>query len=351
MVVSLGSGDGGGTEALLSAVSDTLARAGTVEDLTRPLLQVLELVTGLESTYLTRIDLAAGLQEIVFSRNAGALVIPEGLAVSWDDTLCKRAFEDGRSFTDDVSARWGDSVAARELGICTYASTPIYLDDGRLFGTLCAASRDKRPFTAVGIEILRLFSSLISHHIQRERLLMRLREANATLEAYSFRDALTGLPNRRAALRELHRLASDPRGSGARIVVAFIDLDDFKAVNDRYGHDAGDAFLVEIGRRLGAGLAPGDMAARLGGDEFVVLGSAATSDLSDGALAEAMRSRIAPLLCGRFALEQCAFDYGGASLGVVVGDPAAVSPEEFLRRADVLMYQSKLERRIGRGAI
>ncbi|WP_028456028.1 hypothetical protein [Chitinilyticum litopenaei] len=108
---------------LIAQISQALESRQPLEGLVRQLLMLLELVTDLESTYLTRIDLAEMRQHILFSRNSKQMQIPEGLAVPWDDTLCKRALDEGQRFTNDVANCWGDSVAARELGIATYVST------------------------------------------------------------------------------------------------------------------------------------------------------------------------------------------------------------------------------------
>jgi len=77
-------------DALLGQISETVAAAQTIEQLTRPLLVMLELVTSLESTYLTRVDQQAGIQSILFARNSKTMQIPEGLQVPWEDTLCVR---------------------------------------------------------------------------------------------------------------------------------------------------------------------------------------------------------------------------------------------------------------------
>ena len=159
-------------------------------------------------------------------------------------TLCKRALDEGRLYSDDVPNCWGDCEAAEALGIRTYVSTPIHLDDGSLFGTLCAASSDRKPLTPKGEQVLRLFASLIALHVQREQLLNQFREVNATLESYSNTDALTGLPNRRAVVTGLHRLFALAGRAGQSVLIGFIDLDGFKAINDTYGHEAGDEFLA-----------------------------------------------------------------------------------------------------------
>ena len=96
------------------------------------LLEMLELVTNMESTYLTRIEPDGDYQHILFSRNTKNMQIPEGLSVPWGDTLCKRALDEGRRYTCDVASIWGDSEAAKALGIMTYVSTPVTLVDGQL---------------------------------------------------------------------------------------------------------------------------------------------------------------------------------------------------------------------------
>lgn len=332
---------------LLSTVSEALAAANSVEQLTRPLLELLELITGFESTYLTRIDLKTRTQEILFSRNSRSMEIPEGITVPWEDTLCKRALEERCAYTDDVTKRWGNSVAARALNIRTYLSAPVYLGDGSLFGTLCAASSEQKPLTPAANEVLTLFSTLIAQHVEREQLLEELKRANGTLEAYSFYDPLTGLPNRRLVVNELRRLATLATKTGQLLLVAFIDLDGFKAINDQHGHQVGDSFLVEVGQRLMRWTRASDLVGRLGGDEFVVAAVVNESDGEGRPLPSEMYDRLSLLLLGKYELPDVTMDYPGASIGVIEADPATMAPEEMLRQADLLMYADKKARRLG----
>lgn len=332
-------------DVLLDQLSRTVVAAGSLEELTRPLLDLLERVTGLESTYLTQIDEEAGLQSILYARNTGAMVIPEGLSVPWDDTLCKRALEEGRTSCEDASIDWADSDAARALGIRTYVTTPLWFEDGTLYGTLCAASSRVAPLTDDGQQILALFGRLILQYVQRERLVDDLREANRLLEHRSNTDALTGLANRRAILDELRHLFSLARRVGRSVLVAFIDLDGFKQINDRHGHEAGDVFLVEIGQRLASGLRSADRIGRLGGDEFVVIGLGPMLDEDAQAIIQSWRSRIGALSIGQFDLGETRLDYAGASMGVICADPNALSPESALSEADAAMYDDKRHRR------
>lgn len=336
---------------ILAQLCTTLPAARSLEQLTRPLLDMLGVVTGLESTYLTAIDLAAGRQQIRYARNAGALAVPEGLSVPWGDTLCKRALDEGRMATSDVAACWSDSDAARQLGIQTYVSAPVRGDQGQLYGTLCAASADRRQIGAEAEAVLQLFSGLVAGFIERELLVEQLRAANAQLLSYAMHDSLTGLPNRRALDEELQRLLAQARRDGRSVLVGLIDLDGFKAINDAHGHRCGDLFLQEVARRLSAGLRGGDMLGRLGGDEFLLIGPGpALADDGDDAPRQAattLQQRCSAAVIGSYQLDRLALDYPGASVGVLSLDPAGLTVEEAVRLADAAMYRVKHERRLG----
>ncbi|SMC25325.1 diguanylate cyclase [Andreprevotia lacus DSM 23236] len=334
-------------DTLIAELSATLGKEQSFEALVRQLLSMLELVTDLESTYLTQIDLEAGQQHILYARNSQRLQIPEGLTVPWGDTLCKRALDEDRCFTDDVANVWGDSEAATALGIATYASTPVRLEDGSLYGTLCAASSARKPLTDHGAQVLQLFAGLIARHIEKEQLVQQLQAANAALTAHSYTDALTNLPNRRAVFEELPRLFAIARREGRDVMIAFIDLDGFKQINDQHGHEAGDAFLIQTGKRLHDGLRAGDILGRLGGDEFIVAGIGPGSHHDATEAARAMKARLTPLLQGQFDLGPCRIDYPGASIGIIATNPATSTPETALREADTAMYQEKQRRRQG----
>lgn len=93
------------SDMILARVSQSLATEQSVESLVRQLLEMLEVVTEMESTYLTKVDLDARLQHILYARNSSQMQIPEGLSVPWDETLCKRAIEENCLFSDNVPAR------------------------------------------------------------------------------------------------------------------------------------------------------------------------------------------------------------------------------------------------------
>lgn len=345
---------------ILAGLSNSLPQARSIEQLTRPLLDMLGSVTGLESTYLTSIDLKADVQHVRFARNAGELQIPEGLSVPWSDTLCKRALDEGRMCTSDVSRSWPDSEAARQLGIQTYVSAPVRTDDGILLGTLCAASAKPHQITPQAEAVLKLFSNVIANFLQRELLMEQLHAANVRLMSYALTDPLTGLPNRRALYEELERLERRAMREGGSVLVGLVDLDGFKGINDTYGHQQGDVFLQEVSRRLASTLRSSDMLGRIGGDEFVLVGPGPAIERGNagpggealrGEAEDAARSleeRATAATIGRYQLGDAVVPYEGASVGVVAVDPRGLDAEAAVRLADARMYEIKRARKAAR---
>lgn len=333
---------------LLDHLSITITSAKTLEELTRPLLEMLESVTGMESTYLTTIDLQQSVQQILYARNASQMQIPEGLAVPWEDTLCKRALDSEHAFANDVDTRWGDSAAARDLRIQTYLSTPVHLADGALYGTLCAASSNRHTLPPQAQRMLSLFATLIAQQVEREQLVQKLLQANARLTAYATTDPLTQLANRRALQQELTRLLAHGARRGETVLVAFVDLDGFKAINDSHGHDVGDQFLIALADRLRAVLRAEDLAARLGGDEFVVIGLGPNQLELLPEAQQVFQQRVFKATAGQYNLGSMQLHYAGASVGVLGVAPNTHDAAQALKAADAAMYQIKQVRKAGK---
>jgi diguanylate cyclase (GGDEF)-like protein/PAS domain S-box-containing protein len=160
------------------------------------------------------------------------------------------------------------------------------------------------------------------------------REAEVQLAYLATHDTLTGLPNRLLLLDRLAQAMQRRQRSGGEVVVLFLDIDDFKIVNDGLGHAAGDEFLVEAGHRLRQCVRPTDTVARLGGDEFVMVCEVDDHD-QIAPLCERVSATLAtPYVADRKSLVM------SASIGVVVVDDLH-TPAELLRDADVAMYRSK----------
>ena len=328
---------------ILARVSQTLANEHSLETLVRQLLEMLELVTRMESTYLTRIDFDAQRQHIMYAHNSSEMQIPEGFSVPWSDSLCKRALDDRCIFSNDVAERWRSCLAAQDLGIATFFSIPVRLTDGSLFGTMCATSRARQPYNIEGEQVMNLFANLISHYVEKETLVQQLRAANVALEMHSYTDELTGLPNRRSLFKHLAAQFSQAREQQRSVLLIFIDLDDFKAINDRFGHPCGDSFLIQIGERLAARVRSGDIVGRLGGDEFLIVGPG-----PDSADQQEYIAALRQALAGIYFLGEHRINYPGASFGVIEADPWQIDVELALRAADEAMYQDKQSRRQGR---
>ncbi|HVM31337.1 MAG TPA: sensor domain-containing diguanylate cyclase [Candidatus Limnocylindrales bacterium] len=152
-------------------------------------------------------------------------------------------------------------------------------------------------------------------------------------------DALTGLANRTVLLEMLEQ-ALGGASSDRPVALLFVDLDDFKLVNDRHGHAVGDAVLAEVGRRLRQATREADTIARFGGDEFAVLLEVPTSD----AAAQAVAERVVAEFSRPFQIAGQPSRLG-ASVGVAIAR-RPLSPPELLNRADAAMYGAKRRSKI-----
>ncbi len=157
----------------------------------------------------------------------------------------------------------------------------------------------------------------------------------AYVEFMAFHDELTQLPNRRALKQQAELALEGARSSGQPLALLYFDLDNFKAVNDTLGHDAGDELLVEIAGMLARQLRPGDLLARLGGDEFACL-----LPSTDPEQARQIAVRMARAVRGTFTLRKQAVGLG-VSVGVASFPHDGQSFVELLKASDIAMYQAK----------
>ncbi len=201
--------------------------------------------------------------------------------------------------------------------------------DGRQERWIITAARHRaRSSIHADQRALEALASVVTETFSR----LRLSEQMTHLAQH---DALTALPNRALFVDRLEHALQLTRRRGSRLAVLFCDLDGFKSVNDRFGHAAGDALLVEVAQRLGSCVRDSDTVARLGGDEFAVLLEDVHSEDRVSAVCErilgCMRDRI-PVAGRQLAVT--------ASLGVAYSDSAA-SADTLIRNADMAMYQAK----------
>jgi diguanylate cyclase (GGDEF)-like protein len=206
---------------------------------------------------------------------------------------------------------------------CALHAVPVHVS-GSIGGSLVAVQPAAAGADEHQASMLVAFAQQVSMALTDARTVEAMREA--------YRDPLTGLPNRALFLERLERSLSDP-GSGP-VVVLFIDLDRFKAVNDSLGHRAGDELLTEVAGRIRTTLRASDLAARLGGDEFAVLLDGQSTDMACQ-VAEHIAARVAePFLIADRTV------YIGASIGVA-SSTAGCTAVELLSNADLAMYRAK----------
>lgn len=162
-------------------------------------------------------------------------------------------------------------------------------------------------------------------------------DAENRLRELAHYDDLTGLVSRHLLLDRLQQEIANIGRTGKKAALAFLDLDDFKPVNDNHGHKAGDVVLVEIASRLKNAVRTGDTVSRLGGDEFVLL----LSEVTNSSECEDLLSRILLILNVPIRINQIDAIRVSASIGVTIISEDTLDADTVLRRADQTMYQAK----------
>ncbi|MBY0410286.1 MAG: EAL domain-containing protein [Burkholderiaceae bacterium] len=167
------------------------------------------------------------------------------------------------------------------------------------------------------------------------------KKAETQVEQLAFYDALTGLPNRRLLLDRLQQATRTAMHSHTQGALLFIDLDNFKDLNDTLGHDIGDQLLVQVARRLSGCVRAADVVARFGGDEFVVLVESLSADAAQASAEAALvASHIVTTLGKPYALGNVSH-HSTPSIGVALFGLEECSVDELLKQADLAMYQAK----------
>ena len=262
----------------------------------------------------------------------------DGDFVAWSDTFCQHMVA---GVTPQIAP---DAMAVAEYAaagvgmtppIGAYVGVPIRGADGGVFGSLCGLDPHRQPGSLLDhAPLLELCATLLSQILLAEHLRLEAIDREAELHWNAFHDHLTGLPNRAMFFDVVNRALAEAESPRQPQTVMLIDLDDFKAVNDAFGHAAGDDLLTMVARRLRAALPPTATAARLSGDEFAVI--------VDSAEWAAAAERIGTTLGEPFPIAATSVTIT-ASVGAtpINGDHSIESVDSLLARADAAMYRAK----------
>ena len=230
---------------------------------------------------------------------------------------------------------------ALEAGYRFLVASPVW-SGGALVGALVAGSLSRPAPYPHEVECLDLLAAHAGAALHNAVLYAERQAFEARLAHQAFHDALTGLPNRALFLDRLEQASARTRRDGEPLGVLFMDLDGFKAINDKLGHDRGDELLAAVSQRLHGCLRPGDTLARYGGDEFTVLLEKLRSDADGIDVADRLLNALAdPFTLGGHQLSV------SASIGVSFAKAPFPPEADPLREADRAMYRAK-ERGKGR---
>ena len=227
-----------------------------------------------------------------------------------------------------TETRFHGSELLRSLGLRSGVTVPIK-GRGVPFGILAAHTVTLRPFGEDEVHFLRSIANVLAAAIER-----RLSEEETRHQA--LHDPLTNLPNRVLFRDRLEHAVARASRSGSSLAVMFLDLDNFKVINDSLGHEAGDELLVKLAPRLSQAIRGGDTVARFGGDEFVLL----CEGLDDEAEAVEIAERVKASFSRPFVLRGNEH-FVSASIGVAVSGGGENVPEGMVRDADAAMYHAK----------
>jgi diguanylate cyclase (GGDEF)-like protein len=254
-----------------------------------------------------------------------------------DFPTTRRVLHEQRPILIDVDDPAADPAEVRYLasiGQRTMAMIPL-VAVGRTVGLIEVTAARRNAFDSRAVELAMMLAGEAAMALENARLYDEIRHR-------ALHDGLTGLANRVLFRDRVELAVARSERSGTLIAVLFLDLDDFKALNDTHGHARGDEVLVVAARRVSDALRPSDTAARHGGDEFAIL----IEDIVDEADALTVATRLAEALRQPMPIGHAEVRIA-ASIGVALGSAGHETADDLLRNADVAMYAAKASSRGG----
>ena len=265
------------------------------------------------------------MRDMCFAQGEG-LHYPVSQAGVWTDCIHQRRsviHNDYVGLAHKKGLPDGHAAIVRELVV------PVFRD-GRIVAVMGVGNK-LEDYELTDQILLEQIADITQDFVERK-------QAENKIEYMAFNDVLTGLPNRQLLADRLQQAVSLSQRSGQLLAICYLDLNDFKPVNDRYGHHVGDMLLVQLGKRLQDGLREGDTLARLGGDEFVILLNNLRS-IFDG---EDIIGRILDEINQPFEIETQRIHISGC-IGVTVFPMDDSDADTLIRHADQAMYKAKAE--------
>ncbi len=227
------------------------------------------------------------------------------------------------------------AARAREQGLRAVFTFPMRHGD-RQFGALDLYRTACGPMSAKAMAAAQTLADVAAAYVLNAQTRVDLQNSLDQVRANSLHDPLTGLPNRALFLQRLEHAILRCRRSGKMVAILFADLDRFKEVNDKLGHNIGDELLSAVAERLTVLLRPGDTLARMSGDEFIIL----CEDLDDASQVEALARRVNLAFVEPFLLSESPVPIT-ASVGIAFAGRGEDVPEQVIHDADTAMYQAK----------
>jgi diguanylate cyclase (GGDEF)-like protein len=339
--------------ALLAKVNQTLTTPLSQDELLQAICRLAAQYTHLQLAVVAQPN-AAGIFE--WRASAGDTRYLKDLIISLDPDRPEgrgpmgQAWRSGQPiFVQDITQStshqpWLDQLKQAQFKAA--AALPITLM-GQPFGVLSIYHAQINAFDP---ELQKLLTELaettsrgleiVQARLNEAKLAAQLSAERESAEYRALHDALTGLPNRTALMQHLSSALARARRQGSALAVGMLDLDDFKLINDKFGHAAGDELLRQVTQRLRERLRETDFLARLGGDEFVLI----FEDLLDEqvqAQLTLMLQRLRGVIETPFILEGAQEAVIGLSLGLALYPRAGIDADQLLRQADAAMYAIK----------
>ena len=278
------------------------------------------------------------LRELIGTDSAWVLTLRDGVtsvaaAADIDDTIRQDCASPVTELPGWERVRGGEPYVGPGSDDRMLLLVPV-MRDGAVTAVLGARGHRARSFGKTAVEVATVLANYLSVAITNGDLYRTLQARERELDRRASRDPLTGLANRTVAAQRIEEaLETSPTGA---VGLMFFDMDKFKAVNDRLGHEAGDELIQQVALRLRKTVRKGDLLARFGGDEFVLLvnGAADLTDLTD------MGRRLQVSLADPFLLRGERVEVS-ASIGAVLGRRGTATASAMLRDADAAMYAAK----------